>query len=105
MPKAVLDVTAKDQTGTELFSRHKEFTVNDLYFKGGKQVPMAEWDITATEHFNLGVEPLHPHAFTYLIPLSIDTKSVDVEASFKYFYTRETVFDIKNISRKVVIEQ
>ncbi len=104
MPRAVLEVTARDDKGKEVFVREHEFTVNDLYFKGGKQVAMAEWDITATEHFDLGVRPVEPYKFTYIIPLSPDTKSVEAGAEFKYLYTRDKTFEVQKVVQKVNIE-
>lgn len=104
MPRAVLEVTARDDKGKEVFAREHEFTVNDLYFKGGKQVAMAEWDVTATEHFDLGVRPVEPYKFTYIIPLSPDTESVETMAEFKYLYTRDKTFEVQKVVQKVNIE-
>jgi hypothetical protein len=104
MPRAVLEVTVKNDRGEEVFAKEHEFTVNDLYFKGGKQVAMAEWDITATEHFDLGVRPVEPYKFTYVIPLSADTRSVDVTADFKYLYSRDKTFEVRKVIQKVTIE-
>jgi|Deesub1362A_J573_1020465.scaffolds.fasta_scaffold00171_28 hypothetical protein len=104
MPRAVLEVTVKDDKKEVVFAREHEFTVNDLYFKGGKQVAMAEWDITATEHFDLGVRPIEPYKFTYVIPLSPDTASIEAIAQFRYLYSRDKTFDVQRASHKVVIE-
>ena len=105
MPKTVLDVTVTDQDGRELFSREKEFTVNDLYFKGGKQVPMAEWDVTATEHFNLGLRPVEPDRSVFIIPIKKETTSVEMRASFKYMYTRIRTFVLREEVRRIDIDQ
>jgi nitrate/TMAO reductase-like tetraheme cytochrome c subunit len=104
MPKTVLNVSVKDWNGKEIFSRQKEYTVNDLYFKGGKKVAMAEWDITATEHFNLGLKPNAPDKITYVIPVKGDAEFVDVEASFSYMYSRGKTFIIDKVVKHVVIE-
>ena len=100
-----MDVTVRDQDRKELFSRQKEFTVGDLYFKGGKQVAMAEWDVTATEHFDLGVEPDKPNTSTFIIPLNADTRSADVEVNVKYFYSRDKIFNMGKAVKNVVIEK
>ncbi len=105
MPKMALDVSVKDQDGKELFSRQKEYTVNDLYFKGGKKVTMAEWDVTATEHFDLGLKPNVPDINTFIIPLKIDTAFVDVEVSVVYLYARDKTFTMDKVVQKVVIEE
>jgi len=102
-PKMVLNVNVTDQDRKEIFSRQKVFTVGDLYFKGGKKVPMAEWDVTATEHFDLGIEPDKPYASTYIIPLKDDTKSANVEVNLKYYYFRDEIFTVGKVVRKVEI--
>jgi len=104
-PKMVMDVTVRDQDRKELFSRQKEFTVGDLHFKGGKQVAMAEWDVTATEHFDLGIEPDKPNTSTFIIPLNADTKSADVEVNVKYFYSRDKIFIVGKAVKSVAIEK
>ncbi|GAB4541334.1 MAG: hypothetical protein Fur0020_10700 [Thermodesulfovibrionia bacterium] len=104
MPKAVLDVTAQDEKGERIFSKGHEFTVNDLYFKGGKQVAMAEWDVTATEHFDLGVRPIEPYRFTYIIPLNPSMRFIDATAEFRYLYSRDRRFDVQKVTQRVNIE-
>ncbi len=104
-PKIVMNLTVKDQDSKEIFSRQKEFTVGDLYFKGGKPVAMAEWDVTATEHFDLGIKPDEPDSSTFIIPLKTDTKTVDVEVNLKYFYSRDEIFTIGETVQKVTIDQ
>jgi hypothetical protein len=104
MPKAVLDVTVTNQDSREIFSKQKEYTVSDLYFKGGKQVAMAEWDITATEHYNLGLNPFEPDILTYIIPVKDGTEYIDITAAFNYHYTREKTFNIDKKAERVVIE-
>lgn len=104
MPKAVLDVTVKDQDGKVVFTNQKEFTVNDLYFEEGKQIALAELDMNALEHIDLGLKALETITNTFIIPLKVETKSVDVEASFRYFYSRDKTFTVKKVVQKVVIE-
>ncbi|MBI5741231.1 MAG: hypothetical protein HZA16_10985 [Nitrospirae bacterium] len=104
-PKIVMDVTVEDGEGkAKIFSRQKEFTVGDLYFKGGKQVAMAEWDVTATEHFDLGIRPDEPDTSTYIIPVKEDTKSVDVQVTLKYLYSRDKILTVSQSAQKVVFE-
>lgn len=90
----IMDVTARDQDGREIFSREKEFTVNDLYFKGGKRVAMAEWDVTATEHYDLGLKSLQTDRSTFIIPVPYGIKSVVVEAAVRYLYSRDKTLDV-----------
>jgi hypothetical protein len=95
----------KDNRGNIVFSDQKDFHVGDLYFKGGKQVAMAEWDITATEHFDLGLKALETDSHTYIIPLKEDLKNVTVEAEFRYLYTRDKTFSLQKAAKEVVIEK
>lgn len=94
MPRMVMDVTARDKDGKEFFARQKEFTVNDLYFKGGKRVAMAEWDVTATEHYDLGLKSLQTDRSTFIVPVPYGTTSVDVETVIRYLYSREKTFEV-----------
>jgi len=104
MPKMVLDVTMNDQDGKEIFSRQKDYTVNDLYFKGGKQVAMAEWDVTATEHYDLGLKALETDRDTFIVPVAAGTQSVDISAKLKYLYSRDRTFDMAEVHQHIVIE-
>lgn len=104
LPKTVMAITVKDQDGKELFIRQKEYSVNDLYFKGGKQVAMAEWDVTATEHMDLGLRPLETDKNVFIIPLKAGTRSVEVEAVFRYLYSRDSSFTMQKVTKKVDIE-
>lgn len=104
MPKIISVVRVTDQNGKEIFSNQKDYSVGDLYFKSGKQVAMAEWDVTATEHFDLGLKPDEPSISTFVVPLKTDTTSVTVETEVKYLYTRDETFSIGKVSQKVSVE-
>lgn len=101
----VLDVTAKDQDGNIIFTRQEEYSVNDFYFRGGKKAPMAEWDVTATEHYGLGIRPHIPSTYTFVIPVSLSTISVKIDAILTYEYSRERIMPVQNVSQTVVIEK
>ncbi|UCE70985.1 MAG: hypothetical protein JSU99_06710, partial [Nitrospiraceae bacterium] len=102
--KAVLDVTAKSPDGDLLFSNKKVYHVGDLYFKGGKQVAMAEWDITATEHFDLGLKALETDTSTFVIPLKADSKRADISVQFLYLYSRDKTIPVTSFSETVEIQ-
>ena len=104
MTKTVMDVTVRDENGNELLSRQQEFSVSDLYFKGGKQVPIAEYDVTATEHFAFGLKPLATDAYTYILPVLNGTGSVDVEVNMIYVYSPDKTFIMNNTVQKVTFE-
>lgn len=98
-------MTVKNQDGKVIFSDQKDFHVGDLYFKGGKQVAMAEWDVTATEHFDLGLKALETDTHTYIIPLKTDISNATVEAEFRYLYTRDKTFPVQKAVKEIVIEK
>ena len=104
MTKMVMDVTVRDEKDDELFSRQQEFSVSDLYFMGGKQVPMAAYDVTATEHFNFGLKPLESDAYIYILPLQNVTEAVDVEVKVSYIYSLDRVFIMGKEVRKIIME-
>lgn len=104
MTRMVMDVTVRDEDGDKVFSRQQEFSVSDLYFKGGKQVPMAEYDVTATEHFDFGLRPLEPDAYSYIVPLKPGTKSADVVTTVSYIYSSEKTITVDKVSSTVTIE-
>lgn len=103
MPKILSLVRVTDQNGKEVFSNQHDYSVGDLYFKGDKQVAMAEWDVTATEHFDLGLKPDEPVSSTFVVPLKADATSVSVEAEVKYLYTRDETFSIGKVVEVVVV--
>lgn len=94
----------KNQDGKVIFGDQKEFHVGDLYFKGGKQVAMAEWDVTATEHFDLGLKALETSTYTFIVPLDSSISSVIAEAEFRYLYTRDKIFSVKKIVKELSID-
>lgn len=102
-PKIIASIRVTDQNGREVFSNQKDYSVSDLYFKGGKQVAMAEWDVTATEHFDLGLKPDEPATSTFVVPLKADTISVSVETEVKYLYTRDKIFSIGKVVQNVSV--
>lgn len=104
MTRMVMDVTVRDELGETLFSRQQEFSVSDLYFKDGKQVPMAEYDVTATEHFNFGLKPLASDSYSYILPVRTGAKSADVEVTVSYLYSSEKTFIMDKVVRTVPVE-
>ena len=104
MTKMVMDVTVRDEKDDELFSRQQEFSVSDLYFMGGKQVPMAAYDVTATEHFNFGLKPFESDDYIYVLPVQAKTVSLDVEVKVSYMYSQGKTLDMGKAVRKVMME-
>jgi hypothetical protein len=81
-------VTVKDQSGKLVFSKLKVYEVHNLHFMHNKEgyLGLNHWDITAMDRVDLGIKPHETDSLTYIIPLPKDTKSIDVEATFKFLY-------------------
>ena len=115
-------MTVKDQNGKVVFSKTaKEYEVNDFYFKDNKkgdivtdpktmaktQLPkegylgLNNWDITAMDHVYDALEPGKTESFTYVVPLTEGTKSVDIDASFVYKYESGNAAVVKKETKKV----
>lgn len=60
-----------------------------------------DWDLTAMTHVNLGLEPLETDSLTFVVPLNADTKSAEVEATFKFIYDANDTQEWKKVSKKV----
>ena len=69
-------MTVKDQNGKKVFSRQKEYAVYDFHFMENKEgyLGLNNWDITAMDHVNLGIEPMETDSQTFVIPLTENTK-------------------------------
>ena len=65
---------------------------------------MAEWDITATEHFDLGLKALETETSTFIIPLKPGTRQVDIDVKFLYLYSRDKTIPVTSVSTSVKIE-
>lgn len=94
-------MTVKDQTGKQVFFKQREYTSYNLYFEGGKQVPLAEWDITAMEIFDTRPYGGQIDSNTYIVELTEGTKSVDVEASYNYEYEPGNTVTVQKVTQKV----
>jgi hypothetical protein len=84
IPRAALEVTAKDQNGNVIHTERKDYENWYLWFEGGKRVGLRLWDVTATKNINLGLEPGMTDESPKVIPLENDVTSVDIEASFLF---------------------
>ena len=104
MTKMVMDVTVRDEKKDKLWSRQQEFSVSDLYFKGGKQVPMAAYDVTATEHFDFGLKSLETDEYTYILPLRSGTGSADVEVTVSYIYSLDRIFIADKVVKNIIMD-
>lgn len=96
-------MTVKDQDGKEVFSRNKEYAVYDFHFEHNKEgwIGLNNWDITAMDHIDLGLEPGVPDSLTFVIPFKEGTKSVDIEVTFAYIYEEGQKTVIHTVNKKV----
>ena len=96
-------MTVKDQDGKEVFSRNEEYGVYDLHFEHNKEgwIGLNDWDITAMDHIDLGLEPGKIESYTFVIPLKGDTKSVDIDATFSYIYEEGQKTAIQTVTKKI----
>jgi hypothetical protein len=96
-------VTVKDQDGKVLFSKTKEYEVYDLHLPQNKEgyEGFDDWDLTAMTHINLGLEPLETDSLTFVVPLKENTKSAEVEATYKFTYEENDTAVWKKVSKKI----
>lgn len=81
-------MTVKDQDGDVVFSRKKVYEVHNLHFMHNKEgyLGLNHWDITAMDQVDMGIKPHETDSLISVVPLMEDTKSIVVEAMFKFLY-------------------
>ncbi|MDP3296741.1 MAG: hypothetical protein Q8N09_03980 [Thermodesulfovibrionia bacterium] len=96
-------MTVKNQDGKEVFSKRKEYFVYDFYFAENKEgyLGLNNWDITAMKRIKRGIAPLETDSEVYVIPLTEDTKSVEVEAAFSSLYEPGKSAVINKVTKKI----
>ncbi|HDH34502.1 MAG TPA: hypothetical protein ENG88_03500 [Nitrospirae bacterium] len=107
IPQTALQVSVTDQNGNEIFFKNKTYRVYSLHLSHNREgyLGLNDWDITAMERLNMGIEPGDTDSQTFVATLNEDTTSIVVEASFKYIYEKgvSTVIqkEIKKIEFKI----
>ena len=93
----------KDQDGKQVFSKTREYEVNDFHFPHNKEgwLGLNNWDITAMDHVYDALEPGQPETLTFVVPLTETTKSVTIEAAFKYIYDKDSSAEIQRVSKNL----
>lgn len=96
-------MTAKDQDGKVVFSNTKEYTLYDLHLPQNKEGWMGfnDWDLTAMTHIDMGLKPLETDSLTFVVPLKTGTKSVDIDAAFRFFYEKDDSAVWQNATKKI----
>ena len=84
-------MSVKDQDGKVVFSKDKEYGIYDLHYEQNKEgyLGLNDWDITSMYRSNFALEPFETDSQTFIIPLPEGTKSVDIEAKFRFLYEKD----------------
>ncbi len=93
----VLDVTAKTQTGTQVFSYRKEWREVGVDLNGDQKV--RAWEIKNT--IDLALQPRRTRTETFTIPLSEGTTAAEIEAVLTYHHRPGEEFVVHRVLRKV----
>ena len=86
-------MSVKDQDGNVVFSRTIDYEIFDLYVKEADPVKdpnqpimIANWWFDRQVHVDKIIEPLATDSHTFVAPLKEGTKSVVVEATFRFIH-------------------
>lgn len=106
IPKTALQVSVTDQDGNALFIKDKIYAVYNLHLPDNREgyLGLNDWDITALNRVNLGIEPGDTDSNIYVVPLNEETTSVVIEAVFKYLYEEGVSAVIHKETRKIEFE-
>lgn len=95
----------KDQDGKVVFSKTEEYITNDFYVKDldpkPEEVMLQVWRYDRQVHMREGIDPLETKSYTFAIPLEEGTKSVDVQASFRFIHEKGKEDTWKTVSKKI----
>lgn len=106
IPQTTLQVSVTDQNGNEIFFKDKIYAVYNLHLPQNMEgyLGLNDWDITAMNRINLGIEPGDTDSNIYVVPLNEETTSVVIEAVFKYLYEEGVSAVIHKETRKIEFE-
>lgn len=98
-------MTVKDQDGKVVLSKTRDYTVYDLYILAldpkPEEVVLQNWRFDRQQHIHLGLEPGETDSNTYVLPLEEGTKSVEVEAAFRFIYEKDKEAVWQKSSKKI----
>jgi hypothetical protein len=95
----VLDVTAKTESGSQVFSHKKEWKEVGIDLDGKQRVKA--WEIKNT--IDLALQPRRIHTERLTIPLPEGTGGVEIEAVLTYHHRPGEEFVVHKLSRKVTL--
>jgi hypothetical protein len=93
----VLDVTAKTQAGTKVFSYQKVWQEIGTDLKGNQQ--LKSWEIKNT--IDLALQPRRTHTETLTIAFPDGTPAGEIEATLTYHHRPGEEFVVHRLQRKV----
>ena len=97
----VLDVTAKSEKGTKVFSYQKVWQEIGTDLAGDQKV--RAWDIKNT--IDLALQPRQRHTERLPVQLPEGTNLVEIEATLTYHHRPGEEFVVHKVERKVVIRK
>lgn len=93
----VLDVTAKTDTDTQVFSRRQEWKEIGVDLNGDQKVKA--WEIKNT--IDMALQPRRIHTERLTIPLPEGTTAGEIEATLTYHHRPGEEFVVHRVARKV----
>jgi len=97
----VLDVTAKTETGIQVFSHKKEWKQVGIDLNGDQKVKA--WEIKNT--IDLALQPRRNLIETLTIPLPEGTTEAEIEATLTYHHRPGEEFIVHKLGRKVTFQK
>ena len=101
MPRAALEVTAKDQDGNVILTERRKYDNWTLWFKEGKDAPLKYWDIFSMSIVDQTLKPGQTDEKINVIVLDKNIKSVDIEAAFLFEYEPDHWEPVKKVTKTV----
>lgn len=94
-------MTAKTETGNQIFSSTKDWKEVGVDLNGDQKVKA--WEIKNT--IDLALQPRRTHSETLTIPLPEGTRWVDIEATLTYHHRPGEEFVVHRAARKVMFQK
>lgn len=97
----VLDVTAKTEAGTKVFSHQRVWQEIGVDLHGDQRVKA--WEIKNT--IDLALQPRRTHTETLTIPLPEGTRAAEIEAVLSYQHRPGEEFVVHRVTRRVTFRR
>lgn len=93
----VLDVTAKTETGTQVFTHRKEWRELGVDLNGDQKA--LAWEVKNT--LDLALQPRRTESERLIIPFPEGTIAADIEATLTYHHRPGEEFVVHRLARRV----